>query len=48
MKVREGSVKVTVKVTLHCSFLASVKIREGSVKIFVKVKVSSVTSEDCH
>ena len=48
VKVREGPVKVTVKVTWHCSFLASAKICEGSVKISVKVKESSVTSEDCY
>jgi hypothetical protein len=47
-KVREGPVKITVEVTWHCSFLASVKILEGSTKIAFKVKVFVVTFSDCY
>ena len=39
MKVREDSVKATVKGISTCSFLESVKLREGSVKATVKLKV---------
>ena len=39
MKVREDSVKATVKGISTRSFLESVKLREGSVKATVKLKV---------
>ena len=39
VKVREDSVKATVKGISSCSFLESVKLREGSVKATVKLKV---------